>query len=273
MENYIVTTFYSLKGGCGRSLALANASYELAKRGRNVMAVDLDLEAPGLIDIFGLNKEDVRNGSVVDVFTKEMDELGDYLLSDDSPIVSLKEKYKDTNIKGKLFLLPAKREIGKRDLAEEVVHSLRYMDDRRIEIIKKLVRIFGLDYLLIDSRSGISEEAISSLLLANSRVVLSVRFDRQSRAGVAYTYNVLKKTFADKGIKVVLLASNIPTDIDKEIKKIKSEVESAVNDKIRLMIPHDSRLVINEELVVKTRPRSEIAKSFRKLADLLEEEE
>ena len=43
-----ITTFYSFKGGVGRSMALANAGVELARRGRKVLLVDFDLEAPGL---------------------------------------------------------------------------------------------------------------------------------------------------------------------------------------------------------------------------------
>ena len=42
------TTFYSFKGGVGRSLALVNVAVELAKDGNNVAIVDFDLEAPGL---------------------------------------------------------------------------------------------------------------------------------------------------------------------------------------------------------------------------------
>src|ERR1700751_988676 len=41
-------TFYSYKGGTGRSLALANAAVYLAKLGFKVVALDFDLEAPGL---------------------------------------------------------------------------------------------------------------------------------------------------------------------------------------------------------------------------------
>jgi hypothetical protein len=40
--------FYSVKGGVGRSTALAIAAADLAARGCNVLVVDLDLEAPGL---------------------------------------------------------------------------------------------------------------------------------------------------------------------------------------------------------------------------------
>lgn len=43
-----VITFYSYKGGVGRSMALANAATLLAQRGRRVLAIDFDIEAPGL---------------------------------------------------------------------------------------------------------------------------------------------------------------------------------------------------------------------------------
>src|SRR5229473_1921955 len=41
-------TFYSYKGGVGRSMAVMNVAYTLAGRGRHVLVVDMDLEAPGL---------------------------------------------------------------------------------------------------------------------------------------------------------------------------------------------------------------------------------
>src|ERR1700679_3895730 len=41
-------TFYSYKGGVGRTLTLANVAASLRLQGKNVVAVDLDLEAPGL---------------------------------------------------------------------------------------------------------------------------------------------------------------------------------------------------------------------------------
>lgn len=43
-----IVTFYSYKGGVGRSMALANVAVLLARRGQKVLAVDWDLEAPGL---------------------------------------------------------------------------------------------------------------------------------------------------------------------------------------------------------------------------------
>jgi CHAT domain-containing protein len=48
----MICTFYSFKGGVGRSMALANIAELLYRRGLNVLMVDFDLEAPGLERFF-----------------------------------------------------------------------------------------------------------------------------------------------------------------------------------------------------------------------------
>ncbi|MFF5082058.1 FxSxx-COOH system tetratricopeptide repeat protein [Actinoplanes sp. NPDC000266] len=47
-----VVTFYSYKGGTGRTMALANVAWILAANGKRVLAVDWDLESPGLARFF-----------------------------------------------------------------------------------------------------------------------------------------------------------------------------------------------------------------------------
>lgn len=47
-----IVTFYSYKGGTGRTMALANVAWILAANGHRVLAVDWDLEAPGLHRFF-----------------------------------------------------------------------------------------------------------------------------------------------------------------------------------------------------------------------------
>ncbi len=43
-----IITFYSYKGGTGRSMTLANVAWILACAGNKVLTIDWDLEAPGL---------------------------------------------------------------------------------------------------------------------------------------------------------------------------------------------------------------------------------
>ncbi|MGW8988453.1 FxSxx-COOH system tetratricopeptide repeat protein [Streptomyces zhihengii] len=47
-----IITFYSYKGGTGRTMALANTAWILAANGARVLTVDWDLEAPGLHRFF-----------------------------------------------------------------------------------------------------------------------------------------------------------------------------------------------------------------------------
>src|ERR1700739_3100573 len=47
-----IVTFYSYKGGQGRSIMLANVAWILASNGKRVLALDWDLEAPGLHHYF-----------------------------------------------------------------------------------------------------------------------------------------------------------------------------------------------------------------------------
>jgi len=65
-----VVTFYSYKGGTGRTMALANVAWILAANGNKVLAADWDLESPGLHRFFApfLDAEKVSTtGGVVDL--------------------------------------------------------------------------------------------------------------------------------------------------------------------------------------------------------------
>ena len=51
-EHGQVVTFYSYKGGTGRTMALANTAWILASNGKRVLVTDWDLESPGLHRFF-----------------------------------------------------------------------------------------------------------------------------------------------------------------------------------------------------------------------------
>src|SRR5262245_12567562 len=52
MSDGQIVTFYSYKGGTGRTMALANVAWILAANGRRVLVADWDLESPGLDRFF-----------------------------------------------------------------------------------------------------------------------------------------------------------------------------------------------------------------------------
>ena len=60
-----ILTFHSVKGGVGRSTALAASASAQAAQGRNVLVVDLDLEAPGIASLL-LRRDDLPALGVID---------------------------------------------------------------------------------------------------------------------------------------------------------------------------------------------------------------
>jgi MinD-like ATPase involved in chromosome partitioning or flagellar assembly len=98
-----VTTFYSFKGGVGRTMGLVNVAVELAQMGRRVLIVDFDLEAPGL-DTLDLPKPPGDHAGLVDYVI-------DYLAMNESPDVS-KYVYEAHGVgkkDGRLYVMPAGR--------------------------------------------------------------------------------------------------------------------------------------------------------------------
>jgi len=151
IESPIIATFYSLRGGVGRSTALAYTAHILATQGRKVICVDMDLEAPGLAALFGKEGE-IGDGCglvplLVAIDNGEEPDISKHLLR-----VS---EYED------LYCLPA----GKPDA--NYARLLRYIDPMAwyheernplhlfIEQLKTRLP-FTPDVILLDARTGIS---------------------------------------------------------------------------------------------------------------------
>lgn len=176
-------TFYSYKGGSGRSLLLANAAQFLALTGKRVVALDLDFEAPGLHYKMHIGEPGQRTADVVP-------ERGvvDYLLaaSDGAQPERLPDYVASVALprgSGELALMPAgaapSGEYWRRltalahrgvlgDPDSDVIASF-------LELKARLEDELEADYLLIDARTGITELAgIATTLLADKVVCLMI---------------------------------------------------------------------------------------------------
>lgn len=167
--------FYAYKGGTGRSLAVVNTAYFLARFGKRVVVVDLDLEAPGLHFKFATQ---VHPGVVDYLYTcydsGKVPDVTEYAVE-----VLLPSEYPKTSA-GKIWLVPAgdapSPEYAKR-LGDVVQRSGFFQSaDSKPPLAASL--LLGLkdqiqaeyrpDYLLVDSRTGLTEAGnISTRLLAD----------------------------------------------------------------------------------------------------------
>jgi MinD-like ATPase involved in chromosome partitioning or flagellar assembly len=177
-------SFYSFKGGVGRTTALTHVAWILAKRGRKVVAVDLDLEAPGLSTAFAL-KPQPRHG-IVDYFYDRSYVLAD----DDHPPMAVTDIFGEVNIPdslGRLFVVPA----GNLDL-----DYISKVDDLRAATIlengetlwstfsNEIQEHLKPDVILVDSRTGINEWGALSLFQAAEEAIIFLFPNEQNHQGI-----------------------------------------------------------------------------------------
>lgn len=169
--------FYSYKGGVGRTLALSNVAMRLADFGKKVVMLDLDLEAPGLHCKFSHYQPDKKMESGI------VDYIYEYAVN--RTLASSIKPY-TCHLKNEaaveLDLIPAGNPRSSaywRKLSAINWHELLYGEDATgvsffLDMKDKIEKEFQPDYLLIDTRTGITD--ISSLtvsLLADRLVILS----------------------------------------------------------------------------------------------------
>lgn len=152
IEPPVIATFYSLRGGVGRSTALAYTAYILASQGRKVICLDMDLEAPGVTAIFGKEKE-ILDGMGMVHLLMEIDQGGTpditkHLLriSDSYDLYCLPAGRTDANYARLLrFIDPESWYREERNPLHELFDQLR----------NKLP--FTADVILLDARTGITQ--------------------------------------------------------------------------------------------------------------------
>jgi hypothetical protein len=192
--------FASLKGGVGRSTALAVTASDLARRNKNILVVDLDLEAPGVGDML-LNEERVPRFGTVDYLVENgLGGISDRHLPDfigTSPLT--------VPGGGRVDVLPALGKEAIRSPSNTLPKLSRAMiediDPEGVSVpvavqIADMIRRFtqpdSYDVVLIDSRAGLSELAAPAILGLGATVLLFGTAQRQTIRGYAALFGGLK---------------------------------------------------------------------------------
>ena len=200
--------FASLKGGVGRSTALAVAASDLARRNKNILVVDLDLEAPGVGDML-LDEERVPRFGTVDYLVENgLGGISDARLLDFIGTSSL-----TIPGGGRVDVLPALGKQGIQTPSNTLPKLSRAMIEdidpqgAPIPVATQIADMIGrftgrelYDAVLIDSRAGLSELAAPAILGLGANVLLFGTAQRQTIRGYAALFGGLK-LLADRDIK------------------------------------------------------------------------
>jgi len=266
---YIVT-FYSYKGGVGRSMALVNAGVQLAQAGRRVLLVDFDLEAPGLTT-FNLAKPSTAIPGVVDFVSKYV-EHGE--ASDIASYIYESDRYPSG---GRLWIMPAGLQdegysarlnsIDWRDLYSQKSGFLLFEDLKR-----QWDAYLQPDYVLIDSRTGHSDvEGICTRQLPDAVCLLFFPNDQNLDGLRKIVANVRAEAEGPlkKDIQLHFIVSNVP-DLDDEdrilasrMRRFKTELKYV---ELASEIHHyNSLALLNQEIFSVNHPNSRLTREYREV--------
>lgn len=175
-----IVTFYSYKGGVGRSLALANVAVHLARTGKKVLVIDWDLEAPGLEEYFDDFKVDADGRGLL-FLLKERGNLADN-------IWHLESTRDDVH----LDLLPSGRDESDYYPTLERFDMDDFFAEGGGDFLEALREEWQktYDHVLIDSRTGLSDAGGICTILLPDIVVGMFTATRQSVRGVRDVLNL-----------------------------------------------------------------------------------
>ncbi len=272
-------TFYSYKGGVGRTLVVANVARYLARFGQKVFALDLDLEAPGLHYKLAPEGWDGGQGprlGVVDyvhtfaVQNKNPGPLRDYvrrvevpggaggsihiMAAGDAPSATYAERLAQINWH-ELFYSRAEG-----DAPSSVPKGIPFF----LEMKERIQADYSPDFLLIDSRTGITEIGGVATSLLPDKLVCLLLYNNENLDGareVLRSVRRLRRLPGEQEVEVVTAVGRIP-----EMEK--PEDELAILEKVRAFLTEEAHdlsatVPLREVFVLHSERDLEVAESLR----------
>jgi tetratricopeptide (TPR) repeat protein/MinD-like ATPase involved in chromosome partitioning or flagellar assembly len=261
-------TFYSYKGGVGRTSALMNVAHRLCEQGKTACILDFDLEAPGL-DAYQVKTLAEPNKGVVEYVTDSL--AGNFAPSLHDYVVDITP----ADSTGKLMLITA----GMKDEAYQYSLSrldwkILYGEKHGYLIVEALRRSIAnelrADYLLIDSRTGLTDVSGICTLQLPDLVVFIFNLNAQNVQGTAKVYKTVIDNRLNRSIETVLVASPIPDVPDSlEIRSGRFEVaRKAIGASPDLILPYDPFMSFQESIIADEQSRA-LSTGYRELTNLV----
>jgi MinD-like ATPase involved in chromosome partitioning or flagellar assembly/GTPase SAR1 family protein len=261
-----VRTFYSFKGGVGRTAALANVAVALANRGRRVVCVDFDLESPGLATYLRprLSPDDPNVSGILEHIRRwqtadERPRVSDLLIDCDPP----------GQARGSVQLIAAGR------MTEDYDARALQLDWQEIvvgdggalvaDLREQLAHELDADDVLIDSRTGFTDTGnLCTWLLADEVIVLFVLHEQGISGAERVARRIAELQREDSSVgpnRVLLVPSRVEesdsTQVDEWIRHARTSLhglgELLFGREER--IPYDREAAFGERILVRAEGR------------------
>lgn len=281
-----IVAFYSLKGGVGRTTALVNAGYLLARQGLRVLLWDFDLDAPNL---HALVRALLRQMAMSHVEESRI-EYADYLV--DEPAIGFADylvHWEDTgdapaSLDSYLWSFPVGAEGGHIDFFGAGYNGPEY--------VAKLVRIhWGTFYrrggqkllqrlleqiaarepavVLLDARTGMTDIGFTAALQLADLTVLVHRLNPDGIEGIRTIHHLFSRRKSPK-LSFLYVASMVPQSEFKLATDLRIQAQSQ-GIGVHVELPMEPPLFLLDEVYADSRPYHVLTEQYRHLVRLIAE--
>jgi tetratricopeptide (TPR) repeat protein len=292
-----IFAFYSFKGGVGRSMAVLNLAFALAGKGRHVLVLDMDLEAPGVSGFLHREKE------ITGFARRDMVDLVSQAFSAPLPLDPLSlppgteyvvpissEKLQRTphpfSELGRLDIIPVDEGrdyyerltslgVGSYDQDELVragsvlrtwLKGLRFPIDVPDYYGPNCERTSAYDYILVDSRTGITETGGLCIGPLSDQLVVLTALNDQNVEGTRRfltEVGILDSGPAPKPYTIV--ASLVPIgEIEKKRARLR-EVETSLG-RPAVKLSYHPQLALRETIFTRDHPDEYLTHEYEELS-------
>ncbi len=282
-------TFYSYKGGVGRTLALGNIAWAAALKGQRVVVLDFDLEAPGISSLKPFQKpikdliaDESKFGGLFEMIldyqeNQSLSSISQYYATE--PIV-----HKDFDPGGEIYIIPAGKE------NQDYIEKLQafdwdkfYHDEGGLQFFINLRDNIKDDFdnpdlVLIDSRTGLTDIGGICTILLPDRVVMLTGLNNQNLKGsktVIDSIDSYSKLRSEEKylapIDVVIVASPVHSDQETDLyRERKALAKEKYNLTFDVTLPYTTVLFFEERLFIEEQGKDEddseaLASAYRDL--------
>lgn len=231
------TVFFSIKGGVGRSTALAATAWALAEQGKKVLVLDLDLESPGLSSAL-LSKDRRPRYGITDWLVEDLVDNGDAVFESMVATSALSRN-------GEIVIVPSHgaepgeyiAKLGRVWMPKMGVDGQRESWAVRLRrLLDALEDRWSPDVTLIDSRSGIDEVASASITELSASTILLFAIDGdQTWSGYRVLFQHWRKTGVVRDIRerLQVIGAMIPeTGTEEYVKSLREQAWALFSEEL-----------------------------------------
>lgn len=234
-----VITFYSYKGGMGRTTTMVSYAIDLALRDKKVFIIDCDLEAPGYINFFNLSKHaDLKEGKI-NGFAEYLCDKEFFKTNVEFPLqnyylnITDWDYDKDEKLRN-IYLMPAgnlNSEINRQHYLEALarinIANPFSINKHFEELITQIENVIEPDVILLDSRTGFNDIIGTAISYLSDMIVGFFGNNAQSKPGLD---NLLDE-YAKGNFKLTLVNSILSENTDERFSDFKQEVYDHLKEK------------------------------------------